>query len=127
MRKRDHQNQISDDLRVWDGRRFILRNRYTSAPAQDGYLINRDPAGWLYRFAWSDFACFRAGPHLFWWSGRSERESLLRLMGKPEEYVYVGRDFFHGADCHVVSRRENWMILYISVTDGRLRSAGRGR
>ena len=35
--------QEDDDLRIWDGARFILSNHYDYAPDRDGYLINRDP------------------------------------------------------------------------------------
>jgi thiol-disulfide isomerase/thioredoxin len=110
----------SDDFRIWDGKRFILHNHYEKAPDRDGYLIHRDPEPWLYRLVWTRFFSFRAGPHLFWWHGPTDREQIVRLGGKPEDFVYGGQAKFHGSLCHVVSHRDSWTTLYIAVEDGRL-------
>ena len=64
-----------DDLRIWDGKHLVLQNRYSYAdwpdlrPDLDGTLINREPERWLYWLVWTNFDCFRAGPHVFWWHG----------------------------------------------------------
>ncbi len=114
----------SDDLRVWDGSRFFLQNRYGEWPGlkpdQDGTLIGKDPARWMYWLIWSNFASFRAGPHLFWWTGPKERADIVRLAAKPEDFAYEGRADFHGITCHVVSHWDSWTSLFIGVDDGRL-------
>ena len=46
IRLRVKDEGYSDDLRVWDGKRFFLQNRYADwpglRPGQDGTLISRD-------------------------------------------------------------------------------------
>ncbi len=115
-----------DDLRVWDGARFILGNHYDYAPDRDGYLINRDPKRWLYWLLWTHFALFRAGPHTFWWHGEKDIEEITRLAGKPEDFVYGGRAEFHRTLCHVVNYQASWTSLFIGAADGRLRGIRSG-
>ena len=109
-----------DDLRVWDGARFILANHYDYAPDRDGYLINRNPEQWLYWHIWTHFASFRAGPHSFWWNQEKDVEAITRLLGKPEDYAYGGLADFHGTSCHVVNHRASWTSLFIGAIGGRL-------
>ena len=115
-----------DDLRVWDGARFILANHYDYAPDRDGYLINRDPKQWLYWHLWTHFNSFRAGPHTFWWHGEKDVEEITRSAGMPEDFVYGGRADFHGTSCHVVNHRASWTSLFIGAADGRLRGIRSG-
>ncbi|MFI5458153.1 MAG: TlpA disulfide reductase family protein [Isosphaerales bacterium] len=112
------------DLRVWDGKRTVAHHSYDNGPDQEEYLIKHDPAG-LMSDAWVHFFSFRAGPHRPWYRP-AERESAIRLLGKPEDFVYGGRAEFHGTECHVVSCRANWTTFYIAVADGRLRGAKEG-
>ncbi len=110
----------AEDLRIWDGKRFILRNRYVQLPEQDGTLISREPENWIYWLLWSNFDSFRTGPHDFWWTGPKQLAEVTALMGKPEDFAYEGTTQFRGTKCHVVSRWESWTSLFISVEDGRL-------
>jgi thiol-disulfide isomerase/thioredoxin len=126
IRLRDRQVSFVDDLRIWDGKRFVLYDRYDQAPDRNGYLINREPEKWLYWHVWTNFYCFRAGPHVFWWHGPKERADLVAYMGKPEDFAYEGRVEFHGTSCHVVSHWDSWTSLYIAVEDGRLRGLRSG-
>ena len=115
-----------DDLRIWDGARFILANHYDYAPDRDGYLINRDPKRWLYWLLWSHFAAFRAGPHAFWWMNDEQVADAAKLAGKAEDFVYGGQVDFHGIRCHVVNHQPSWTALFIGLTDGRLRGLRSG-
>ncbi len=116
----------SEDLRIWDGKRFILHNRYDLVPDRSGYLINREPEKWLYWLVWSNFNSFRAGAHGFWWMNPKRLAEWEALEGKPEDFAYEGTALFHGTRCHVVSRWESWKTLYIAVDDGRLRGIRSG-
>ncbi len=113
----------SDDLRIWDGKRFILQNRYSDWPDlrqdQDGTLYKNDLSmlSWL---VWTNFASFRAGPHVFWWSSPKERDEIARMAARPEDFAYERQAEFHGLQCHVVSHWESWTTLFIGVEDGRL-------
>ena len=109
-----------DDLRVWDGARFILANHFDYAPDRDGYLINRDPNRWLYWLLWSHFASFRAAPHKFWWMDDKGVAEAAPLEGNPEDFAYGGQADFHGINCHVVNRQASWTSMFIRVTNGRL-------
>ena len=115
-----------DDLRIWDGARFILANHYDYAPDRDGYLINRDPKRWLYWLLWSRFTSFRAGPHKFWWNSDKDAVENARLTGKAEDFVYGGQIDFHGTRCHVVNHQPSWTSLFIGVADGSLRGVRSG-
>ena len=116
--------EYSDDLRVWDGKRFLLQNRYADwpglAPDQDGTLISRNGSGWLGRQVWSHFETFQIGPHAFWWHSPAERAEIERWIPRPEDFAYEGTAEFHGVSCHVVSHWNSWTSLFIGVDDGRL-------
>jgi thiol-disulfide isomerase/thioredoxin len=116
----------SEDLRIWDGKRFILHNRYDLAPDRSGYLINREPEKWLYWLVSNNFHCFRAVAHEFWWMNPKRLAEWKALEGDPEDFAYEGTAQFHGTKCHVVSRWESWKTLYIAVDDGRLRGLRSG-
>ena len=123
LRLRVQDEGYSDDLRVWDGKRCFSQNRYSEWPGlradQDGTLIAKDPASmsWL---LWTNFACFRAGPHVFWWNSPKERPEIERMAPKPEDFAYEGQVDFYGIKCHVVSHWDSWTSLFIGVDDGRL-------
>ncbi len=108
-----------EDIRSWDGTRFVLHNRYERSPDRDGFLINRDPARWLNWLLWIDFPAFRGGPHRFWWTKADEHTQAVKLMGRPEDFVDGGRAVFHGVDCRVANHWDSWTTLYIA-DDGRL-------
>ncbi|MFO0889662.1 MAG: hypothetical protein U0790_11050 [Isosphaeraceae bacterium] len=72
---------------------------------------------WL---VWTNFCCFRAGPHVFWWNSPQERADIERMAARPEDFAYEGRAEFHGFACHVVSHFDSWTTLFIGVDDGRL-------
>jgi hypothetical protein len=111
------------DLRVWDGHRLIVYSSYDTPPDRREYQIGTDPTRALPGLL-DHFYSFRAGPRRLWWAYPPEdRESVIRLMGWPEDFVYGGREFFHGTECHVASCWANWSTFYISVGDGRLRGA----
>ena len=116
----------SEDLRIWDGKRFILHNRYDLAPDRSGYLINREPEQWLYWLVWTNFYNFRSGAHEFWWMNPKRLAEWKAHEGKPEDFAYEGTAQFHGTKCHVVSRWESWTTLYVAVDDGRLRGMRTG-
>ncbi|QEH36360.1 hypothetical protein OJF2_49210 [Aquisphaera giovannonii] len=124
IRLRVKDEGYSDDLRIWDGSRFVLQNRYDPwpglAPDQEGSLISEDPGRWLYWLVWTNFACFRGGPHVFWWHGPKERAEIERMAAKPEDFAYEGKADFHGIPCHVVSHWGSWTTLFVGVDDGRL-------
>jgi len=113
----------SDDLQVYDGRRFFWQNRYnyTDWPDlgtdQDRTLIESDPGKC---HGWSYFPSFPAGPHVFWWNSPQQRADIERMAPKPEDFAYEGRADFHGLPCHVVSHWDSWTSLFIGVADGRL-------
>lgn len=114
------------DLRVWDGRRMILHSSYDTPPDRRAYVIAPEAGRFLSHIT-AYFDSFRAGPHPLWWAGTPEdREATARLMGRPEDYVYGGREVFHGTECHVASCWDNWTTYYIAVDDGRLRGAKAG-
>ena len=48
-----------EDLRIWDGKRFILRNRDEMAPDRNRCLITRDQGIGYHSSLWSDFQSFR--------------------------------------------------------------------
>jgi hypothetical protein len=129
IRLRIHDEGYSDDLRIWDGNRFILQNRYSEwpdlRPDQDGTLFKSDLSmlSWL---VWVNFQSFRAGPHVFWWNTTEERAGIERMTAKPEDFVYESRADFHGMACHVVSHWDSWTSLFIGVDDGRLHGIREG-
>jgi len=45
----DRQVGFNDDLRIWDGKRFTLYNRYDLSSDRNAYLINREPEKWLFQ------------------------------------------------------------------------------
>jgi hypothetical protein len=122
IRLRVQDEGYSDDLRIWDGKRYFLQNRYDlkdwpDVRGQDGTLIS----GQRQRFdPWSYFTCFRAGTHAMWWYQPEERAANERMTPRPEDFAYEGRADFHGFECHVVSHWDSWTSLYIGVVDGRL-------
>ena len=61
-----------EELRIWDGKRFILRIRDEMALERNRALINGDPRNQSYPEVWSYFQSFRAGPHRFWWNDPKE-------------------------------------------------------
>jgi len=114
------------DLRVWDGRRLITYASYGVPPDRREYQILAEP-GTLLSGLLVHFDSFRAGPRRLWWVDTpGDREVVARLMGRPEDFVYGGRETFHGTDCHVASCWANWTTFYIAVADGRLRGARHG-
>lgn len=120
MRLRDYRLGQTDDLRIWDGARFVLRDRFEGLPEKDASLIDRDPSPWLFRHALADFSSFRAGPHRFWWTKDDDHEQVVALMGRPEDFIDGGRAVFHGVECRVANHWESWTTLYIAADDGRL-------
>jgi thiol-disulfide isomerase/thioredoxin len=124
IRLRVKDEGYSDDLRVWDGKLFFLQNRYADWPGlrpdQDGTLVSRDGASWLSSLVWSNFSCFRAGLHAFWWYRPEERAEIEGWTPRPEDFAYEGTVEFHGFPCHVVSHWDSWTSLFIGVDDGRL-------
>ena len=121
VRKRNHlEVHGTNDLRVWDGHRFILQNRFDNFKDRDSCLINRDPGNGIYWLVWVDFPAFRAGHHSFWWEKPQDREANERLAGRPEDFVLGGRANYRGVDCHVLNLWGSWTTLYVGVTDGRL-------
>ena len=101
-----------------------MQNRYSEwpdqRPDQDGTLIGRNPAKWMDWLVWTNFASFRAGPHVFWWHGPEMRSEIERMAARPEDFAYEGRADFHGIACHLVSHWDSWTSLFIAVDDGRL-------
>jgi thiol-disulfide isomerase/thioredoxin len=130
IRLRVKDEGYSDDLRVWDGKRFFLQNRYADWPGlrpdQDGTLISRDAKNWLAWLIWTNFACFRGGPHVFWWHGPEDRAEIERMAARPEDFAYEGTAEFHGVTCHVVSHWDSWTTLFIEVDGGRLQGIRSG-
>ncbi len=124
VRVRLQDEGYSDDLRLWDGKRFVFQNRYADWPGlrpdQDATLIASKPGTWLSGQGWSYFASFRAGPHSFWWNSPQERADIERMSPRPEDFAYEGQADFHGMTCHVVSHWDSWTSLFIGVGDGRL-------
>jgi thiol-disulfide isomerase/thioredoxin len=124
IRLRVKDEGYSDDLRVWDGKRFFLQNRYADWPGlrpdQDGTLISRDGASWLSSLVWMNFSSFRAAPHAFWWYRPEERAEIEGWTPRPEDFAYEGTVEFHGFPCHVVSHWDSWTSLFIGDGDGRL-------
>jgi hypothetical protein len=109
------------DLRVWDGHRLIVHVSYDTPPDRREYRISDRLTGMAASSLGYFSGGFQAGPHQFWWDHRPEdHAAAARLMGKPEDYIYGGREMFHGTECHVVSRWANWTTFYIAVADGRL-------
>jgi hypothetical protein len=129
IRLRVQDEGYSDDLRIWDGKRFILQNRYAKWPGlrpdQEGTLFKSDLSmlSWL---VWVNFSSFRAGPHVFWWNSPKERAEIERMTAKPEDFAYEGRADFHGLECDVVSHWASWTSLFIGVDDGRLHGIREG-
>jgi thiol-disulfide isomerase/thioredoxin len=117
-----------DDLRVWDGRRLVMHQRYEPAPDQESYTVNRDPRNWLYGVSLQSTitAFLSAGPHSFWWDTAEDRAKRAAAWGDPGGFVYAGRADFHGTPCHVVNHWDSWTTLYITVTDRRLRGIRSG-
>lgn len=114
------------DLRVWDGRRLITYASYGVPPDLREYQILAEPGTLLSGFL-VHFDSFRAGPRRLWWVDTpGDREIVARLMGRPEDFVYGGREVFHGTECHLASCWANWTTFYIAVEDGRLRGARHG-
>ncbi len=123
FRFQDQDEGYSDDLQVYDGRRFFWQNRYNYADwpdlatDQDRTMIGSDPEKW---HGWSYFPSFRAGPHVFWWNSPQQRTDIERMAPRPGDFAYEGRADFHGFPCHVVSHWDSWTSLFIGVHDGRL-------
>jgi hypothetical protein len=112
------------DLRVWDGKRLITYSSYNTPPSEREYRISGE-RGTL--FSGLAYCLGFAGPRRLWWTVEpNDIEATIRLMGKPEDFVYGGRATFHGTDCHIVSCWGNWTTYYVSVADGRLRGAKHG-
>lgn len=107
-----------DDLRVWDGKRYIGYALQKGAPEHDSYLIARDVEHRL-DTALSNLCSFRTAPHPFWWL--QDRKELAEAVTKPEEFAYAGRDHFEKTECDVVCRWGSWDRYYIDRADGRLR------
>jgi len=112
-----------DDLRLWDGSRFIARSSYE---ARDGrpefhrYRIAPAVYGQIYS-AIINFGSFRTDHHPFWWISRQDSEDVAPMYGKPEDFAYAGKADFDGTECHVVCRWGFWDRYYVAVADGRLR------
>ncbi|WP_435016420.1 TlpA family protein disulfide reductase [Tundrisphaera sp. TA3] len=107
-----------DDLRVWDGRRYVGRESPKDAARRDSIMIAREPEHRLNQVM-ADLSSFRARPHGFWWLPAADREQLAAMTTRPEEFAYAGRDRFEGTECDVVCRWGSWERYYIA--DGRLR------
>jgi hypothetical protein len=115
------------DRRVWDGKRLIVHVSYDTPPDRREYRINDRLTGMASTSLGYFSGGFQAGPHQFWWDHRPEdHQANARLLGKPEDYTYGGREMFHGTECHVVSRWANWTTFYIAVADGLLRGGKDG-
>ena len=79
-----------DDLRIWDGSRFILANHYDYAPDRDGYLINRDPERWLYWLPLDALCVVSRRARTRSGGRRRSRCGWDPVAGKPEDFVYGG-------------------------------------
>ena len=104
-----------------------MQNRYSYAdwpdlrPDLDGTLINREPERWLYWLVWTNFDCFRAGPHVFWWHGPKECAPDRADGGHARGFRLRGPGRVpRGFECHVVSHWDSWTSLFVGVDDGRL-------
>ncbi|WP_435008636.1 TlpA family protein disulfide reductase [Tundrisphaera lichenicola] len=118
VRSRDLWPWGSDELRVWDGKRYIGRTLPTKAPEQGSYLIDRKTDG-RFDYFLSNLSNFRTGQHPFWWLAPKDRADLLRMTTDPAEFALAGRDAFDGTECDVVCRWGSWDRYYFD--DGRLR------
>jgi len=113
-----------EELRVWDGRRYVGRDHLENGARPDGCLFAPSPEG---KFdALLNLSSFRAAAHPFWWLTAKEREEGARFFGTPEDFAYAGRADFDGTECHVVCRWAYWDRFYIAVADGRLRGLKTG-
>src|SRR5262249_14640182 len=81
----------SDELRIWDGKRYVGRAFSKDDPRSESILITREPGSRL-DYVLSDFCSFRAASHPFWWLNAKDREEGVQFMSKPEEYAFAGRD-----------------------------------
>jgi thiol-disulfide isomerase/thioredoxin len=126
VRLRVEQVGDSEDLRIWDGKRFVLRSRYDESPDRNGILIDREPERQLPWVVWSHFDSFRSGAHRFWWNGPKQQAEVAALTAKPEDFAYEGTAEFRGTKCHVVSHWDSWTSLYIAVDDGSVRGMRSG-
>jgi thiol-disulfide isomerase/thioredoxin len=118
VRAWDHWPWGSDDLRIWDGKRYIGRAQQVTAPDQSRCLIASSPGGRFNQFL-SNLSNFRTAQHPFWWLAAKDREELLRYGTDPSDFAFAGRDTFNGTECDVVCRWGSWDRYY--VADGRLR------
>lgn len=114
-----------DDLRVWDGKRYLGQDHYEKTPERDGYLISPSPEQRLHG-VFNNLSCFRASAHLSWWIPPKDHEESIRLMGAPEDFAYAGHETFDGVECDVVCAWGIWHRYYISIADGRLRGVKEG-
>jgi thiol-disulfide isomerase/thioredoxin len=118
VRTRNQWPWAIDDLRVWDGKRYIGRVLPKNDPTRESILITREPESRL-NHVLSDFSSFRVASHPFWWLNARAREESMQSTSRPEEFAYAGRDRFQETECDVVCKWGAWDRLY--VADGRLR------
>lgn len=115
-------------VRFWDGKRGVVYSRdlyrkeefheFSASPKEAGSSMLSIGLEYT-KPVWNKF----------WWHDTPENQKNYELQfGKPEDFVYVGRDEYHGVDCHVLlsSRGNQTDRYYFRRQDGRWIGAEEG-
>ena len=118
------EQDVSLDLRVWDGEKEIYHSKYfTHEQEQFGFVLLDGMKQLGYYFYNQGLPWLEVGIHPFWWKN-SERGSFYRPF--PDDFEVVKEDECEGKACYVVANvwshptELSRVFLWIGKEDGRL-------
>ncbi|QDV38036.1 TlpA family protein disulfide reductase [Tautonia plasticadhaerens] len=116
-----------EELRLWDGRRFVGRTR-SLQPGVDrtDYLLASKPEDRFQPVFWLYLYAFRAGPRAERWYPDGSYQSQLGYYGDPKDFVDAGSVEFRGIPCRRLTYFPSWTQLFVGVEDGCLRGTRTG-
>ncbi|CAN5606689.1 hypothetical protein BH23PLA1_BH23PLA1_30630 [soil metagenome] len=118
-----HRDQY-EDVRLWNGRRFVSLSRSLQPGSERvSYRLTAEPGNGFQPVFWNHLFAFRAGPRAERWYSDGSYETVVKLYGQPEDFVDAGLADFRGIACRRLNHLPSWTSLYISVEDGRLQGS----
>ena len=123
FREESHLNNGQTNIKAWNAQ---VLGTYTDFPLDElaQYHFSTELGEHEDVFQ-ASLSWLRTQQHPFWWQANVERPDEATIYGRPEDFVLVGREDYHGTPCYVLECRPSHGFIrrwYVAVQDGLLRS-----
>lgn len=124
----DKKGELNRCVYLWDGKQGRIREQYFRS-GQDGFRLSPTPERVANALSTQYLTYLSRQPPVFWWNNTpQDRADFEQRVGKPADVFLVGREAYHGVDCHVFlsSVGNQCDRYYVGAKDGRWYGAKEG-